>query len=177
MKDNEVIIPTMTYLKEVTVKFKKRDEKAVIPTYAHDGDVGMDMTAISVEYDAEHDLYIYHTGLSCETDKGYGVFLFPRRSNCKTDAYLTNHVGIVDSAIYRGEIQFRYKNRKPYRKSFREWLSGEVDGKRVFKYAPYNVGDRVGQMVVLRYPHVTIEEVDELSATDRGSGGFGSTGK
>ena len=161
----------------VIIKFKKRVPEAVIPSYAHDGDVGMDMTATSVEYDAEHDLYIYHTGLSCETDKGYGVFLFPRSSNCKTDAYLTNHVGIVDSAIYRGEIQFRYKNRKPYRKSFREWLSGEVDGKRVFKYAPYDVGDRIGQMVVLPYPRVECWEFNELSTTERGEGGFGSTGK
>lgn len=170
-------VPTLKYLTEVNIKFKKLSPDAVIPTYAHDGDVGMDMTAVSIEYDPEHDIYIYHTGLACESPKGYGIFLFPRSSNCKTEAYLTNHVGVVDSAIYRGEVQFRYKNRKPYRKSFKEWITGEIDTKRVLKYAPYkHEGDRIGQMVVLPYPKVTIEEVEELSDTVRGTGGFGSTG-
>ena len=71
----------------------------------------MDFTAISVEYDQEKDMYIYHTGLAFETEKHYGAFLFPRSSNRKTDAYLCNHVGIADTAIYRGEIMFCYKNR------------------------------------------------------------------
>jgi len=161
----------------VKFKFRKLDERAVIPSYAHDGDVGMDMTTIDIEYDEKKDLYIYHTGLSCESEYGYGLFLFPRSSNCKTEAYLTNHVGIVDSYLYRGEMQFRYKNRKPYRKSLIELLTGKINKDRVLKLAPYQVGDRVGQMVALPYPKVEIEEVDELSETVRGEGGFGSTGK
>ena len=106
-----------TFVKEaighakLDVKFVKLNENAVMPTYAHDGDVGMDMTAIEVEYDRDNDVYIYHTGLAFETDKHYGMFLFPRSSNRKTDAYLCNHVGIADTAIYRGEIMFCYKNR------------------------------------------------------------------
>ena len=174
---NTAIIPSLEYLKNVTIKFKKLDENAVIPTYAHDGDVGMDMTAIDVEYNVDKDFYIYHTGLALESDYGYGTFLFPRSSNCKTEAYLTNHVGIADSAIYRGEIQFRYKNRDRYRKSFWEWITGKVNVERALKKAPFNVGDRVGQMVVLPYPQVHIQVVDELSETERGAGGFGSTGK
>ena len=175
-QEEEHIIPTLANLKEVVVKFKTLVNDAVIPSYAHDGDVGMDMTAVDVEYDPEHDQYVYLTGLSCELPEGYGMFLFPRSSNCKTEAYLTNHVGIVDSG-YRGEIQFRYKNRKPYRKSLLEWLAGNIDPDRALKFAPYEVGDRVGQMVILPYPKVTVEEVDELSDTERGTGGFGSTGK
>ena len=107
----------ITYAKEaigqtpLEIKLKKLDKNAIIPEYAHDGDVGMDLTAISVEYDREHDMYIYHTGLAFETDKHYGIFLFPRSSNRKTDAYLCNHVGIADSAIYRGEIMLCFKNR------------------------------------------------------------------
>lgn len=174
---NVAVIPSLEYLKSVTIKFKKLDKDAVIPKYAHDGDVGMDITAISVEYDVEHDQYIYHTGLSCESEKGYGIFLFPRSSNCKTDAYLTNHVGIVDSFLYRGEIQFRYKNRDRYRKSFWEWLSGKVDEERALRFAPFKAGDRVGQMVVFPYPIVTVKKVNKLSDTVRGTGGFGSTGK
>ena len=56
-------------MKPVNIKFKKLNPNAVIPSYAHDGDVGMDMTAISVEYDEKRDMYIYHTGLACESDK------------------------------------------------------------------------------------------------------------
>ena len=164
-------------MERVPIKFKKLDEKAVLPAYAHNGDVGMDMTAVSVDYDTEKDLYIYHTGLACESEKGYGVFLFPRSSNCKTDAYLTNSVGIVDSYLYRGEIQFRYKNRTPYKRGFLEWLAGKVDVERALKRAPYMVGDRVGQMVVFPHPLVEVWEFNELSETERGTGGFGSTGK
>lgn len=161
----------------VGVLFKKLNPNAVIPSYAHNGDVGMDMTAVDVEYDPDKDLYIYHTGLAMETGYGYGAFLFPRSSNCKTDAYLTNHVGIVDSFLYRGEIQFRYKNRKPYRKSFWEWITRKINTKRALKFAPYNAGDRVGQMVVFPYPYVISEVVSDLTETVRGTGGFGSTGK
>lgn len=164
-------------MERVVIKFKKLDPKAVIPTYAHDGDVGMDMTAISVEYDEKKDQYIYHTGLACESERGYGLFLFPRSSNCKTEAYLTNSVGIVDSFIYRGEIQFRYKNRDRYRKGFLEWLAGKVDTERALRKAPYKAGERIGQMVVFPYPQVEVWEFYELSETERGTGGFGSTGK
>ena len=101
-------------MKEIEVKIKKLHPDAIIPKYAHNGDVAMDMTAISVEYDVENDMYIYHTGLAFESDFNIGQFLFLRSSNCKTDAYLCNHVGIADSAIYRGEIQFRMKNRDSY---------------------------------------------------------------
>lgn len=187
-------------LANLEVKFKKLNEKAIIPSYAHDGDVGMDLTAISVEYDADNDLYIYHTGLAFESDYHYGMFLFPRSSNRKTDAYLCNHVGIADSAIYRGEIMLCFKNRTSLRqialesrtiaffnaiedgKSVEEATKESVDAwfeafKNPMLFAPYKEGDRVAQMVVLPYPDVKLKEVENLTETDRGSGGFGSTGK
>lgn len=80
------------------LKVKKLSKDAVIPTYAHLGtDMGMDITATSVEYDAILDRFIYHTGLAFEVPKGYGMLIFPRSSNSKTEAYLTNSVGILDS--------------------------------------------------------------------------------
>ena len=206
----------ITYAKEaigqtpLEIKIKKLEKNAVIPTYAHDGDVGMDLTAISVEYDRENDMYIYHTGIAVESEKHYGIFLFPRSSNRKTNAYLCNHVGIVDSAIYRGEIMFCYKNRtsletlanngginylfnsswKPFTISYddsvkftwKETLEAANDARNCIldnpmNFAPYKVGDRIGQMVVLPYPNIKITEVAELSETERGSNGFGSTGK
>jgi len=195
----------ITYAKEaigiipLDIKFKKLDEKAVIPTYAHDGDVGMDLTAIDVEYDSKNDCYVYHTGLTFETDKHYGIFLFPRSSNRKTEAYLANHVGIDDSAIYRGEIMLCFKNRTSLRQYAFEgrmitfWKAIE-EGKSVEEatkesvgawmeamnnpmlFAPYKVGDRVAQMVALPYPNVKLNERQELSKTERGENGFGSTG-
>lgn len=206
----------ITYAKEaigqapLEIKLKKLDKNAVIPQYAHDGDVGMDLTAISVEYDREHDMYIYHTGLAFETDKHYGIFLFPRSSNRKTDAYLCNHVGIADSAIYRGEIMLCFKNRTSLevraeieknryfisRLSYEPFTTSSGDSvtfnlpniaknannarnwiyDNPMQYAPYKVGERIAQMVVLPYPNVKINEREELSETERGSGGFGSTG-
>lgn len=193
------------------IKIKKLDERAVIPSYAHNGDVGMDLTAISVEYDRGKDMYIYHTGLAVESDEHYGIFLFPRSSNRKTDAYLCNHVGIVDSAIYRGEIMLCFKNRtsletrmglqkieeflkiastEPFYNNTNDGLkftwrdiaryaekSSESIYENPMNFAPYQVGDRVAQMVVLPYPNVKIIEwVGDLSKSDRGDGGFGSSG-
>lgn len=195
----------ITYAKEaigqvpLEIKLKKLDERAVIPSYAHDGDVGMDLTAISVEYDVDNDMYIYHTGLAFETDYHYGIFLFPRSSNRKTDAYLCNHVGIADSAIYRGEIMLCFKNRTSLRQlalesrmvafsnAIENGLRTEDANRRGIEawtnafncpmlFAPYKQGDRVAQMVVLPYPNVKIRTVENLSDTERGSGGFGSTG-
>ena len=187
-------------INKLNIKFKKLDERAVIPTYAHEGDVGMDLTAIEVEYNSDMDCYLYHTGLAFETDKHYGIFLFPRSSNRNTEAYLCNHVGIADSAIYRGEIIFCFKNRTSLRQNafegrMIEFWNAIEDGKSIedatgesvhgwmeamknpMLFAPYKVGDRIGQMVVLPYPDVNLEEAEKLSNTDRGDGGFGSTNK
>ena len=198
--------------KEITVFVKKLNENAVIPTYAHEGDVGMDITAIGVEYDEEKDMYIYHTGLSFESDFNIGDFIFVRSSNRKTDAYLCNHVGIVDSAIYRGEVMICMKNRDSLEmvtevNAIRAFMDGlsimtRIDENftlkqitenafdlykltkedyltraRNLEFAPYKIGDKIAQMVCLKYPTVKLVEKNELSETERGEGGFGSTDK
>lgn len=189
-------------LSELEVKVKKLNKSANIPKYAHDGDVGMDIVTIWMEYDDKEDMYIYGTGLSLETDKHYGVLLFPRSSNMRTEAYLCNHVGVVDSALYRGEIKFMFKNRDSLQSIINnkklEIIENEMienggiltaDSMKKLSqaekkirnnpelYAPYKVGERIGQMVVIPYPNVKITEKNELSETVRGEGGFGSTGK
>lgn len=196
-------------IKDLNIKFKKLNENAVIPSYAHYGDVGMDFTSISVEYDEKLDMYVYHTGLAFESDFHYGQFLFPRSSNRKTDAYLCNSVGIADSAIYRGEILFCYKNRDSIntiaeskanaammeyyttcnveQRNLQSWIRKGIEiyndtKEKVYneakelKYAPYKVGDKIGQMVILTYPNVKLIECEDLSSSDRGVNGFGSTG-
>lgn len=143
------------------VKLKKLVEEAVIPAYAKPGDAGMDLTATSVEFDASTDNYIYHTGIAIEIPEGYVGLVFPRSSNRKTNAYMTNHVGVIDSG-YRGEIMLTYKNR---------------NANNTFADKPYSAGDRVGQIIILPYPQILFVEVTELSETERGEGGHGSTGK
>lgn len=138
------------------VKIKKLVENAVIPAYAKPGDAGMDLTAISHEY--KNGNHIYGTGLAIEIPKGHVGLLFPRSSNRDTRAYLTNHVGVIDSG-YRGEIKVTFKN---------------VD---LTALEPYKVGDRIAQLMIIPYPKINLVEVDKLSETERGTGGHGSTGK
>lgn len=146
---------------KLTVKIKKLVPEALIPAYAHYGDAGMDITCTSIEYDDKNDCIMYHTGLAFEVPEGYVMLIFPRSSNRKTNFYLANHVGVLDST-YRGELMMAYKRRdkEPYN----------------IKEVPYQVGDRIGQIMILPYPTVYYDVVEELSETDRGEGGFGSTG-
>lgn len=217
----KTILNFLTKLRNINVidvKVKKLDDNAVVMTYAHDGDVCMDMTATSVEYDEETDTYIYHTGIAVETNKNVGMFLFPRSSNCKKECYLTNSVGVADTALYRGELQFRYKNRTSLKVlqeleamkvsnatflneiykwdgSKKTWNDSFIRAKEItaeanqglrsvmleraknLEFAPYKVGDRIGQALFLNHKNVIIKVVNELSETVRGNGGFGSTGK
>lgn len=140
------------------VRIKKLNPNAVIPTYAKPGDAGMDLTAITMAFDVENQNYIYGTGLAMEIPQGYVGLIFPRSSNRKTQAYMTNHVGVIDSG-YRGEVMVSFKNR-------------DKDGDT----APYKLGDRVAQIIILPYPQVVFVEAEELSETERGKGGHGSTG-
>lgn len=138
------------------VKVKKLHKDAVIPTYARLGDAGLDLTAIRIEVDDNRN-YVYCTGLAIEIPQGYVGLIFPRSSISKTDMCLRNSVGVIDSG-YRGEITLKFK-----RYNFGDKL--------------YNEGDRVGQLIIIPYPNITLVESDELSETERGDGGYGSSGK
>lgn len=162
------------------VKIKKLNSKAQIPSYAHLGDAGMDVVATSV--DITDDYIEYGTGLAFEVPEGYCMLIFPRSSNSKKDLLLANSVGVLDST-YRGELKLRFK------RSYRN-LAKDIDGlyhsvathgsdERFWMDCTkrYNVGDKVGQIIILPYPTIEFDEVDSLSETDRGEGGFGSSGK
>ena len=140
------------------VKIKKLHVDAVIPAYSKPGDAGMDLTAVTATQD-QYGNVVYGTGLAVEIPAGYVGLIFPRSSNSKTDLYLTNHVGVVDSG-YRGEIMFKFRP-----------VNGLLNAK------VFQVGDRVGQLIILPYPSIEFDEVDELTNSERGDGGFGSTGK
>jgi dUTP pyrophosphatase len=144
--------------KKVKIKVKKIVPEAVIPFYAKEGDSCMDITAISENIVEESGFgYVeYGTGLSFEIPKDHTMLIFPRSSISNQGLILSNSVGVLDET-YRGELKFRFK-----------YVRGSNK---------YNVGDRVGQILVLPRPLMEIEEVEALSDTDRGEGGFGSTGK
>lgn len=140
------------------VKIKKLNPNAVIPEYKTVGSAGMDIVPVDLEYNESKDLWIYHTGLAFKLPTGYAMFIFPRSSNTKTDGYLPNSVGILDSD-YVGELLICYKNRD-----------------KDMRTAPYNLdGKGIAQIVILPYPSITFNEVEELENTARGAGGFGST--
>ena len=182
-----------------TIRFKKLVPEAELPTYAHDGDIGLDVKCTSVEYDPHNDVYICGTGLACETTGHMGVLGMMKSGVYKKgDCYLTNAVGLIDSDQYRGEIKFIYRSRtaigiREINLAILNWLdhswlwrlthSLKKIHKDIFNYydsnllslSPYKVGDVCGQLVPLSFDKVEVLEVDELSETERGDGGFGST--
>ena len=141
---------------ELIINIKKINELAIIPRYAHSTDAGMDIVAVSMN---ETDKYIeYDTGIALEIPKGYVGLVFPRSSVSKLDLVQANSVGVIDSS-YRNSIKVRFKKLKD-------------DG--VCVYVP---GERIAQLIILPYPMIGFNEVEKLSDSDRGLGGFGSTGK
>lgn len=139
------------------VKIKKLNELAIIPSYAKNGDSGLDLTATSLEVidTGDYGYISYGTGLAIEIPTGYVGLIYPRSSISKTGHILANSVGVIDSG-YRGEIQVRFKT--------------------IPESNEYKVGDKIAQLIIMPYPEIQFEEVEELSDTDRGKGGFGSTG-
>lgn len=143
---------------EVKVKVKKLHDRSVLPTYAHEGDGCMDITAVSINIveEATYGYVEYDSGLAFEIPEGYVMLCFPRSSISETGLILSNSVAVIDST-YRGPVKARFK-----------YIKGTKD---------YQVGDRIFQAMVLPYPKIVLEEVETLSESSRGEGGFGSTNK
>lgn len=139
------------------VRIKKLIDSAVLPSKAHADDAGFDLVATSVEEDRKRNIVTYGTGLAFEIPKGYVGLLFPRSSVYKHQISLSNCVGVIDSG-YRGEVTFKFRIEQPH-------------------ISRYSVGDRIGQLIIMPYPEIEFEEADELSDTDRGTGGYGSSGR
>tara|TARA_R110000824_G_scaffold70902_3_gene181760 strand:+ start:3389 stop:3832 length:444 start_codon:yes stop_codon:yes gene_type:complete len=144
------------------IKIRRLHPDAVVPSYATYGDAGMDLRAVSVENDM-HGNIVCRTGIAMEIPDGYVGLLFPRSSVSKTALTLRNSVGVVDSG-YRGEILLKFGKTMPERSPF------------LLQDIPYEKGNKVGQIIILPRPEVEFVEAVELSITERGSGGFGSTG-
>jgi len=139
------------------VKIKKTHSDSVIPSYAKSGDAGMDLVATTIISEEVFQI-TYGLGIALEIPEGFVGLVFPRSSIRKTDLSLTNCVGVIDSG-YRGELQATFRKER-----------GVASRK-------YEVGDRVLQLMIIPHPTIEFNEVNELSNTERGEGGFGSTGK
>lgn len=138
--------------KKVTIKVIRKGALAALPKQMHVGDAGFDLVANSRKVDLVNECMIYSTGLRVEIPKGYAMFIFPRSSCYKHAAMMANCVSVIDSG-YRGEVHVVFKG---------------IEG-------PYKLGDRIAQAVILPVPEVEYVDACELSESDRGEGGLGST--
>lgn len=139
------------------IKIKKFHKDAQIPTRATNGSAGWDLYSchdISIQGDFKQ--LEYFTGIGVEIPQGYVGLIFPRSSIYKTSCRLSNAVGVIDSD-YTGPIRFKFD------------YNGDPN-------KIYQMGDRIGQLVIVKYEELEFEEVEELTKTVRGSGGYGSTG-
>lgn len=142
------------------IKFKKLDQRAVAPERAHNTDAGFDLVATSITTEINECgqlILVYHTGIAVEIPEGYFGLLVPRSSVFKKSLMLTNSAGVIDAG-YRGEIMAKFRS-----------TTDVVP-------AVYNVGEKFAQLLILPVPEVTFEEAFELSDSERGEGGYGSTG-
>ena len=164
------------------IKTKILDKSIKMPKleYAKEGDAGIDLIATSMWFD-EFGNACYGTNRAFEIPEGYVGLLFPRSSNSKKDLLLTNSIGILDSG-YRGEVMMKYKTSESIWSFDKEkencvfYKSEDEYFKHSLRLEFYNIGDRIGQLIIMPYPKVEFEEVDTLSETERGEGGYGSTG-
>jgi dUTP pyrophosphatase len=138
------------------LKFKKLHEDAVLPSYAKDGDAGLDLVCVD-NGSVSEDFVEYKLGIAVEIPEGYVGLIFPRSSITKKSLLLKNSVGVIDSG-YRGEIMARYHH-------------------TILGYGKtYSKGDKIAQLIIMPYPTINPKWADELSDTVRGANGFGSTG-
>lgn len=141
------------------VKIKKLHPNAVIPSYAKEGDAGLDLTITSIKDDNK---YIqFNFGVAIEIPKHFVGLIVPRSSITNTNLMMKNSVGVIDSG-FRGELCFRCKR-----------VKFEDGTQSVF----YQVKERGAQLLILPCPEIELVEVDELTESERGTDGFGSTSR
>lgn len=138
------------------IQFKKLVPEAQKPKFGKPGDAGADLVATSVKLNTNQ--VIYGTGIAVEIPEGMVGLVFPRSSVRNYDLAMSNSVGVIDSG-YRGEIMVTFNVKNPSEPQ-------EI----------YTEGDRIAQLVIVPVPLIQYTEVEELSETQRGTDGHGSTG-
>jgi dUTP pyrophosphatase len=142
----------------IKLPIKRLDLSVELPTYAYEGDAGLDLRSNEDVTLAPFERRLVGTGLAIAIPEGYAGFVQPRSGLALREGLsMANTPGLID-AHYRGELKVCAINLDPEK-------SIHIDR-----------GERIAQLVIQQVPVVRLEEVDELDATDRGVGGFGSSG-
>lgn len=192
---------------KIHVGILKLNSNAKIPSYSHDDDACMDIIATSFEFDVKKNCYVYHTGLAIDIPKGYEMQIRPRSSIRNYDVYLTNSPGTVDCGYHGEVLvcfknHFSIKDRLKINKiekllekiiisnkseedienNKKQLLEiANISDDEIINYAmlnaPFNVGEKISQIKITTCPRVSFNEVTSLNETERGTNGFGSTGK
>lgn len=139
------------------IKFKRLDPDAPTPAYTRDGDVGLDLCAMEDALIPPGQYRKLGTGIAMEIPRGYVGIIHPRSGTGCRGYVLKHGAGIIDPN-YRGEVQLPVLNNNTN------------------EYIHVRKGDRVAQMLIHPVMEVTLTEVDELSESNRGEAGFGSSG-
>jgi dUTP pyrophosphatase len=142
----------------MNLRIARLDERARLPTRAHDGDAGLDLYALEPAVLAPGERASVPTGIAVEIPPGHAGLVLPRSGlAARHGISVVNAPGLIDSG-YRGEVRVLLLN---------------TDRARPFELG---AGDRIAQLVLVRVALVTPTEVDALGDSDRGAGGFGSSG-
>jgi dUTP pyrophosphatase len=143
----------------LTLRVLRLDPAARLPARAHDGDAGYDLHALEPARLEPGERTSVRTGIALEIPPGHAGLVLPRSgAAARHGIALVNAPGLIDAG-YRGEVRVLLLN---------------TDRSEPFEVAP---GDRVAQLVVVRVETPDVEEATALTATDRGEGGFGSSGR
>ncbi|RNB88891.1 dUTP diphosphatase [Brevibacillus nitrificans] len=164
------------------VKIKKLHPDAVIPQYARAMDAGFDLVAVEDVLIAPGESVKVPTGLAFALPEGFELQVRPRSGiSAKTKLRLSNAPGTIDAG-YRGEVAILVDNTREASRAYKNvcldasekevTLDKEVD---IHSYL-IKKGDRLAQGVIAIVPVAQFEVVDELDETERGTGGFGSSG-
>lgn len=142
----------------LVLPIKRLDSDVILPSYAYEGDAGLDLRA-NVDVDiAPFERKLIPTGLAVAIPEGFAGFVQPRSGLAlKSGLSMANTPGLID-AHYRGELKV---------------IAVNLDANEPIHISK---GERIAQLVIQRVPVVSLMEVDELDKTDRGTGGFGSSG-
>ncbi len=144
-------------MKKIKIKVKKLNKDAILPHYEHEGDAGMDVYSAEDKIIKAGKRELISTGLAFEIPLGYEIQVRPKSGLAlKHGLTLPNTPGTLDSG-YRGELKILVLN-----------LSDK--NYRVEK------GKKIAQLILAKYEKAYVEEAEELSESERGSKGFGSTG-
>ena len=145
-------------MSDLTVNIKRLDLSVELPTYAYEGDAGLDLRSNETIDIHPFERVLIPTGLAIALPDGYAGFVQPRSGMAlKRGLTIANTPGLID-AHYRGELKV---------------IAVNIDARETIHIER---GERIAQLVIQRVPVVHLNEVEELDQTDRGCGGFGSSG-